>query len=682
MDYQKYLFANAPDSQMRAGPISAYTNVHSFGHTDFSGPQRSSEPQLTQQLAQTLEQSDRSNPSFYSQAHHDFKSGEIPTLKDTYSLDIQRGCQTQPGQPGIHSTSLYRQDDGQSDVIRDDPFVQMPSSNVESGSYMQYLSNLGGSKLRTLEDNKADLPAYPCHYFLGSNDPAPQELSASHRHSTACIPEHATTFQYQVQPKTRFSVPSTPTNGFRSSLTARKLSVAKQGTMSMIPIQTPVAWSPLERSFGAMDIPVTSERQSFHSLHSPQHPPGSAFQDPDRSQAARVLASMAASNAPSDFPAHFGYATSDSMTPTVVRNISKHMQAAGGPSYGQNFGISSEPDLWHDASPDDCQSDSGSSACTEICDRPDCKDEDREDCGLHPCTPECHTIPCTDPKFCNPKSLCTTPCHIGVPGPTYNDNMMLLGMESMDMTFAQCEWALQNGHGQCNASLPNRGALGEHVLKSHIQPQLAQLCPFECGATVAPDSVTEHVFGEHQKSKYSQFVCLARGCDFIGENEADLDEHLKSAHLSKGIQCHWGDCSVTTKNPDALDSHVRADHLSMDTLDSTPSESLDTPAESLETSINLAPTAEDRKVCLWTAHGDDKPCHVVFDTGNELQAHIETVHIKPLKGVLSKHCRWAGCEREIRAFTQKEKLRIHMYTHTGCKSRILRYFCMAKTDSD
>lgn len=681
MDYQKYLFVDVPDSKMRPGPVSAYTNVHSFGNAGFSGPQRSSEPHLTQQFVQTLEQSDPSTPSFYAQAHHDLKSGEIPSLKDTHSLDVQGGCQPQPGQPNINSTSLYRQDDEQSDVIRDDPFIGIPSGIVDRDSYTQNHSNLGGLKLGTLlEDNKADTPAYPCHYFLESNDPTPQELSASHRHSTACIPEHATTFQYQVQPKTRFSVPSTPTNGFRPSLATRKLSVVKQRTRSMIPIQTPVAW--LERSFGAIGIPVAPERHSFHSLHSPQHPPGNAFQDPDRSQAARVLASMAASNAPSDFPAHFGYATSDAMTPTIIHNINKHMQVAGGSPYGQNLRIPSEPDLWHDASPDDCQSESGSSACTEICDRPDCRDEDREDCVLHPCTPDCHTIPCTDPKFCNPKSLCTTPCPIGVPGPTYNNNLILLGMESMDMTFAQCEWALQNGHGQCNASLPNRGALGEHVLKNHIQPQLAQLCPFECGATVAPDSVTEHVFGEHQKSNYSQFVCLARGCDFIGENEADLDEHLKSAHLSKGIQCHWGDCSVTTKNPDALDSHVRADHLSMDTLDSTPSESPDTPADSLENPTDFTHTREDLKVCLWTAHGDDKPCHVVFDTGNELQAHIEAVHIKPLKGVLSKHCRWAGCERETRAFTQKEKLRIHMYTHTGCKSHILRHFCMPKTNSN
>ncbi|MCJ1357194.1 MAG: hypothetical protein MMC33_007190 [Icmadophila ericetorum] len=669
VDYQPHVYVGVIASALPSGTVSAYSNPQSFGDVSLPDSQLPHQTQSTQEFTESPEDNLHSNPDLFAQPHHSLGNAQTRASKETNSLNMQIHPQSRLGHSDDEVSLRYQQSGYHSEFLQENPFSPRPRENMKDDSYVHYQSNLGDPRFQTMfENSKEDVPAYSCQFFEEPNAQFTHRSFASHRHSTACIPPPPTSLQYQVQPKARFSVPTTPTNGLNSAQSpTKKSSIARSRTMSMAPVQTSVVWSPLERSFGALGMPITPERQSFQSFQSPQYAPGSALQDPDPSQAARVLASMASSNTPYKFPAHLGYATSDGMIPTMIRSISKVFQTTNVSPYDQGSSMyPKEPEPWDCASPeDDCQSDSGSSTCTEICDRPDCEDEGREDCELDPCTPGCHVIPCTDPKSCNPKSLCTTPCPVSVPVPAYNTDMVLMGMESMDMTFAQCEWALQNGHGQCNASLPSRGALGEHVLKNHIQPQLAQICPFECGATVVPDSLAEHVIGEHQKSTFSQFVCLARGCDFIGQNEADLDEHLKSAHLSKGVECHWGDCSVTAKNPDALNGHVRTEHLSMKTPITTPSESLDSPSESLDSPVHLTPPGDDRKVCLWVAHDSDTPCHVVFDTGNELQAHIEKAHIKPLKGVLSKHCRWAGCERETRAFTQKEKLRIHMYTHTG-----------------
>ncbi len=85
---------------------------------------------------------------------------------------------------------------------------------------------------------------------------------------------------------------------------------------------------------------------------------------------------------------------------------------------------------------------------------------------------------------------------------------------------------------------------------------------------------------------------------------------------------------------------------------------------------------QDLHTCRWVAdYSSGQVCGATFTDANILQTHVNEEHITKLgsDGIL---CNWQDCKRNQGpkpAFPNKEKLKRHMYTHTGCKFHIIHY---------
>ena len=82
--------------------------------------------------------------------------------------------------------------------------------------------------------------------------------------------------------------------------------------------------------------------------------------------------------------------------------------------------------------------------------------------------------------------------------------------------------------------------------------------------------------------------------------------------------------------------------------------------------------------CLWITNASTETmCEAQFGHPNELQAHIESSH-QPLsedrkrKPPSSWVCNWNGCKRNGETRGSRDKLKKHVWTHTGCKSAFLK----------
>ena len=74
-------------------------------------------------------------------------------------------------------------------------------------------------------------------------------------------------------------------------------------------------------------------------------------------------------------------------------------------------------------------------------------------------------------------------------------------------------------------------------------------------------------------------------------------------------------------------------------------------------------------VCLWVVEIDPHShfsCGMQFRSGNALQQHVEQVHCKEKGAVV---CNWRACKRKGDPLKTKEKLKRHIFSHTGCKFR-------------
>ena len=283
-------------------------------------------------------------------------------------------------------------------------------------------------------------------------------------------------------------------------------------------------------------------------------------------------------------------------------------------------------------------------------------------------------VGCESDDLCNSDSKCdyqcpespctTTECLYGADIRACGSSCQNLRPESflvdeiLEEHLPQCKWALENGN--CNISLPDTLALGTHILRDHIEPQIAQICPLECGATVDREHVTTHMLREHSPRR-GGMVCLMRDCDFIGKDEEHLTNHYLEAHRpTNSIECHWGTCSTIATDKYELNGHILETHLDLDPPDSL------AVMESLDIALLSSPPDDcSKNTCRWRIGSNhDKSCGAVFETRAELQVHLESAHIEPLRKKEELVCLWDGCSRQKKGFAQKQKLKLHMVTHS------------------
>ena len=83
---------------------------------------------------------------------------------------------------------------------------------------------------------------------------------------------------------------------------------------------------------------------------------------------------------------------------------------------------------------------------------------------------------------------------------------------------------------------------------------------------------------------------------------------------------------------------------------------------------SLSPSSIHKRRCKWiTNKSSGSLCGVAFDGPNDLQEHVEEVHIQPLTRSEGMICSWGGCTRSTKPFDQKLKLKRHVKSHSGCK---------------
>ncbi|KAF8474725.1 hypothetical protein BDZ91DRAFT_649933 [Kalaharituber pfeilii] len=211
-------------------------------------------------------------------------------------------------------------------------------------------------------------------------------------------------------------------------------------------------------------------------------------------------------------------------------------------------------------------------------------------------------------------------------------------------------------------------ALDNHVVQTHIRPQIGFACQWEaCGEAEKDLShLLDHVKASHTSNtnQGNGHVCLWQGCNATFTNSEDLSHHLTNVHLQSpigGLLCQWEACGIQADGPDGLTTHLHRDHF----LSSISEASGSTTTSSAS---YCTPPLDQTLVCQWAEVEGGPICGKQFATADALQVHAKDDHIAILKKKTGYFCRWAGCTRREKEFSQKGKVERHMQTHTGFKS--------------
>lgn len=89
------------------------------------------------------------------------------------------------------------------------------------------------------------------------------------------------------------------------------------------------------------------------------------------------------------------------------------------------------------------------------------------------------------------------------------------------------------------------------------------------------------------------------------------------------------------------------------------------PAKSLVESID-----DTAHRCMWIVNpATSQTCKMIFGNGNSLQEHVDNKHIWTQETYSPNYlpiCGWLDCKRKGKPVQSREKLRRHLFTHTGC----------------
>ncbi len=294
-----------------------------------------------------------------------------------------------------------------------------------------------------------------------------------------------------------------------------------------------------------------------------------------------------------------------------------------------------------------------------------------------------------------------------------------------------CLWVMPGE--QCNVSAPTMNALGQHILHDHIESQQIVTCPLKsCAEVLDVQQAARHMMQEHKRDIYvclwkdcnelkfadeeslkrhyqlchsNQLECHWAGCEVSHTDPSQLQTHVSQAHLHMGFHGLW---QASPSSHPALHPHksktesigsllcgaesssnfsgsypspfeapngspyagqstaiANLNRLPSPTIPESSSLSNHTPAENHSRS-----SAETTRRCMWlTDSATGKCCEMEFQTGNDLQAHVDHQHVWNKATYSPKYtpiCGWLDCKRKGKPVQSREKLRRHIFTHTGC----------------
>ena len=205
---------------------------------------------------------------------------------------------------------------------------------------------------------------------------------------------------------------------------------------------------------------------------------------------------------------------------------------------------------------------------------------DCHSCSNHSCQDECSqdhcAQECSGSSFCGDASICMEKSCVGAPCQSVCHSSSVQCPSNMDadggvpssdqQSFQQfsnsghegsihCPWILPGE--PCDVMVDTRNALGKHIYEKHIDPQLTLKCPLEtCSKVVQKSSLPNHQAQQHQLDNY---LCSWNDCFGTYPTSDDLSKHIMSSHSY--LDCHFGGCEVSLKDPMQLQNHVAEDHL-------------------------------------------------------------------------------------------------------------------------
>jgi len=189
------------------------------------------------------------------------------------------------------------------------------------------------------------------------------------------------------------------------------------------------------------------------------------------------------------------------------------------------------------------------------------------------------------------------------------------------------------------------------------------------------------------------FGCsLNQCCDVFQICEADPCNYSDFCHIQlQWDQCLSDDCNLATANLERGEGHSDASCLLSSPLE-TVSGSPSTKSASVVPSTASEGDSETKNMvttCLWIVDQlSGQLCGFFCNQGNDLQTHIERVHIDPQvtkfepgskrassRASKSLVCRWEGCKHheQKKTFRQTQALKQHVITHSRCTSRFPSY---------
>lgn len=198
-----------------------------------------------------------------------------------------------------------------------------------------------------------------------------------------------------------------------------------------------------------------------------------------------------------------------------------------------------------------CQAGCSEDHCTQMCGGSSCEDASicmEEDCIEKPCESSCNSG--------IGQCRSATGMEGGVPAAGHQNIQQAVGGENEGSI--HCPWILPGE--PCDVTVETRNALGKHIYEKHIDPQLTLKCPLEsCSEVVHKSNLPSHQAQQHQLDSY---LCSWDDCMGPYPTSDELFNHIMSSHGY--LDCHFGGCDVSLKDPLQLQNHVVEDHLDFD----------------------------------------------------------------------------------------------------------------------
>lgn len=216
----------------------------------------------------------------------------------------------------------------------------------------------------------------------------------------------------------------------------------------------------------------------------------------------------------------------------------------------------------------------------------------------------------------------------------------------------QCHWA------GCHIGLAGLPQLQTHVNQAHLRmgslsepqaPQSTYQLPPRPPSSIDEANTARHN-GELSDLKISTSSPLERihsSSNVSGSHSSPYDTTNPSPH--KGRMNAFENMN-RLPSPAITDSSPLPVHMPAKRL-----------AESIEDTVHR---------CMWIVNpATSQTCNMIFENGNSLQQHVDNKHIWTQETYSPNYlpiCGWLDCKRKGKPVQSREKLRRHLFTHTGC----------------